>query len=449
MSAIEKLARFVSQYRTADMTDEQLHHAKRAVIDWHGALYSGTLTEPIKLLEQSLEDELGHGKARLALGRTATARLAALINGAASHAAEVDDSFRDAMVHPGSPTIAATLTAAQEVNTTGAEFLRAVIVGYEISTRIGVVMGRSHYRYWHSTGTIGTFGAAAGAGAIYGLDETALAHALATAGTFAAGLQQAFRNDSMSKPLHAGRAAEAGILASKLARNGITGALDILDGEAGLGKAMSTDADWTQVAATLGNEFNIARLTFKNHIGCGHTFAAIDAVLELRRLYALDHRNIKNIRVKTYRPAIEIARYDSPATANEARFSLKYIVAAAMFLGSVRIAAYDDAMLESSELKALIARTEVEVDPELDARFPKQRAAYVEVETLQGEKLTHFQPNRKGDPEAPMSDSDLNEKMLELTSPVIGKLRAEHLLTKLATLEKIGDVAEELSFSLF
>ena len=146
----------------------------------------------------------------------------------AAHTMEVDDIYCDAINHPGAPTIAAALALAQESGASGEAFLRGVIVGYEVSTRIGAAMGRAHYRCWHNTGTIGSFGAAAAAAAIYGLDAKRFAHTLATVTTFAAGLQQAFRMDSMSKPLHAGRAAEAGLLAALAAREGVTGSIDVL-----------------------------------------------------------------------------------------------------------------------------------------------------------------------------------------------------------------------------
>ena len=197
-----------------------VHHAQRAVIDWYASLYPGLDMPAVQVLQATLADDLDRGDARLALGRAATARAAALINGTAAHAAEVDDSFRDAMYHPGAATIAAALAAAQATGASGADFLRAVVVGYEVSTRIGVVMGRPHYKFWHNTGTMGSFGAAAAAGSLLRLDEPAFAHALALAATFTAGLQQAFRSEAMAKPLHAGRAAEAGVLAAQLAAQG-------------------------------------------------------------------------------------------------------------------------------------------------------------------------------------------------------------------------------------
>lgn len=435
MHATEVFARYAADFKGQELPVEVAHHARRAVIDWYASLFPGLAAAPVAQLEATLADDLDHGRAFLAQGRSATARAAALINGTAAHAAEVDDSFREAMYHPGAATIAAALAAAQDLGANGMQFLRGVVLGYEVSTRIGVVMGRPHYKFWHSTGTMGTFGAAAAAAGLMDLDEATFAHALATSATFAAGLQQAFRMDSMSKPLHAGRAAEAGVLAAQLASRGVTGSLDVLDGEAGLGQAMSDGPNWSEVGATLGKDFHITRLTFKNHIGCGHTFAAIDGVLALKERHALDASDIQRVHVSTYRPALDIACYVRPTTANEARFSLTYVVATALAHGSVRMAAYEPARLNDEVTRSLMQRTEVSVDEELDAAFPGQRAARVVIETRDGRRVEHLQPNRKGDPELPLSDKELEGKFLELASPVIGAARSQALLASIWELD--------------
>ena len=139
------------------------------------------------MLEQALADDLDRGDARLATGRRATLRTAALINGAASHSVEFDDIYRDAGYHPGSPVISAALAAAQSTGASGETFLRGVIVGYEISTRIGEAVMPSHYKYWHTTGTVGAFGAAAAVATVLGCNRDQIAHALGTVGSFAVG----------------------------------------------------------------------------------------------------------------------------------------------------------------------------------------------------------------------------------------------------------------------
>jgi 2-methylcitrate dehydratase PrpD len=192
-------------------------------------------------------------------GRRATMKAAALINGAASHAIEFDDIFRDAIYHPGTPVISAALAAAQGRGASGEALLRGIVAGYEVSTRIGVAVNPAHYEFWHTTGTVGSFGAAAAAAVILGLDAERTMHALANAGTLAAGLQQAFRSDAMSKPLHSGHAAECGLTMALAAEAGVTGAPDLLEGKAGFGAAMSRNVDWSMATAELGTRFNIRR----------------------------------------------------------------------------------------------------------------------------------------------------------------------------------------------
>ena len=439
---VERFSDWAASFRAQQPSPEVVHHAKRAVIDWYAALLPGAVVAPATLLEIALKDELDKGNARLALGRSATVRAAALINGSAAHTVEVDDIFRDGIYHPGAPTIAAALAQAQAIGASGEQFLRAVIVGYEISTRIGAAMGRAHYKYWHNTGTIGVFGACAACAELLGLDAKRFAHALATVTTFSAGLQQAFRMDSMSKPLHAGRAAEAGATAALAAREGVTGSLDVLEGEAGFGRAMGDNPDWNKLFDSLGKDFHICRMTFKNHSCCGHTFAAIDGALALQARMKLAAAEIERIRVGSYRAAKEVSGYESPRTAAEARFSLKYVVATALTHGSVRLAAFEPARINDAATRDLMGRIEVAIDPELDAAFPRQRAARVAFVARDGRQEEFLQPTRIGDPDAPLSDAQLGDKYRELAGPVIGDARARALLERLWKLERSKTLTE-------
>jgi len=437
MSVVERFARWAEAFRVQPLPPEVAHHAKRAVIDWYAAALPGAVVPPATLLEKAFEFDLGsRQKSFLVLGKkSASPRVAALINGAAAHTVEVDDIFRDGIYHPGAPTIPAALALGQAEGAPGERFLRAVTVGYEISTRIGAAMGRAHYRYWHNTGTVGAFGAAAAASEILGLDAPRFAHALATAATFSAALQQAMRGDSMSKPLHAGRAAEAGVTAALAAREGVTGSLDVLEGDAGFGRAMSDGPDWEKALATLGGQFNICRMTFKNHTCCGHTFAAIDGAQALAARMKVAAREIERIRVGSYRAAKEVSGIEDPRTAAEARFSLKYVVATALTHGSVRLAAFEPGRVNDAATRELMRRIDVAIDPELDAAFPQQRAARVAIEARDGRREELLQPTRIGDPEAPLSDAQLEGKYLELAAPVAGEEKARALLARLWTLE--------------
>jgi 2-methylcitrate dehydratase PrpD len=431
MTAIETLASHIARSRATTLPREAIHHAKRAVVDWYASVLPGAIEEPATLLERAYADDLDRGPARLVLGRDAGTRTAALINGTAAHTVEVDDIYKHAIYHPGAPTIAAALAVAQETGRSGRDLLHAIVVGYDVSTRIGAALGRAHYRYWHNTGTVGVFGAAAATAVLYALDETRSAHALATAATFAAGLQQAFRMDSMSKPLHAGRAAEAGVAAAQMARAGVTGSLDVLDGAAGMGRAMSDAPDWDAHLASLGQEFSVCEMTFKNHACCGHTFAPIDGVLALRQAMNLEADDIARIEVATYGPALEVAGNPAPRTAAEARFSIPFVVATACLFGKVRLAAFTPERLANPRLRSLMARIELKVDPELDALFPGRRSARVRIHSRDGRLGEHLQPNRRGDPEDPLTDAELADKFLELARPVIGTSAADHLLARI------------------
>jgi 2-methylcitrate dehydratase PrpD len=256
----------------------------------------------------------------------------------------------------------------------------------------------------------------------------------------ASGLQQAFRMDSMSKPLHAGHAAEAGLLAALAASAGFTGSLDVIEGDAGMGVAMSNGPDWSIALATLGREFNITDMTFKNHACCGHTFAPIDGAMALQQDMQVRAEDMAQVHIGTYAPALEVAGNFHPKTAAEARFSVPYVVATALLFGSVRLAAFTDERLQDPVIRALMQRIELTLNPELDAAFPGQRAALVRIVTHDSRQGEFLQPTRKGDPDAPLSDSDLSAKFLELAEPVLGAEKAVALLNRIWTLEALPHI---------
>ena len=442
---LQTIADYAVREQSSTLTPEVVHHAKRAVIDWHAALLPGSIVAPATLLEQALGEDLDRGRARLASGRRATLRAAALINGAASHSVEFVDIYRDAGYHPGSPVIAAALATAQAHGLDGDTFLRGVIVGYEVSTRIGEAVMPSHYRFWHTTGTVGAFGAAAAAATVLRLNHEQFMHAVATVGTFAAGLKQAFLSQAMSKPLHGGHAADAGVLAALAAGKGVTGALDILEGREGFGAAMSVDPDWAKATRGLGRDYHIVHVTFKNHGCCGHTFPAIDGALHLKHAHGFAHGDIRRVRLATYKAGLDIIDNPRPEGEYQAKFSLQYTVAHALVHGSVRLNAFLPERMRDAAVRALMEKIECVADPELSKGYPGQRAAQVEIETADGRKFSHFQPYRKGDPELPLTDEELNDKFLELASPVLGDAKARALLAELWSTDKLACVDYDLA----
>lgn len=440
MRVVETYADLVTGLRLRPLPEGALIGARRSVVDWYGATIAGGSLPPATLLTGALA--YSGGKARLLpSGAPCEPRTAALINGTAAHTVEVDDIYRDGLYHPGAPVIAAALALAEERGVRGIDLLRAVIAGYEVSNRIAEAINPAHYRYWHTTATVGFFGAAAAGASILGLDISRTSHAIATAGTFAAGLQQAFRSDAMSKPLHAGRAAEGGVLAALSAEAGITGALDILEGPAGFAAAMSEAVDWEKATHDIGERYTIEAMSQKAHACCGHTFAAIDGALELRMEHDLRPDDVESVHVRTYNAALEICGNPVPQTAFEAKFSLPYCLASALCYGHVAPSVFSTGALNDFDQRKLMARITLALDQEHEAAFPARRSATVVITTRNGHTLERYRPTRKGDPDDPLSDSELSSKFHALCDPVLGDQAAASLEEMLWRLDEIDNLA--------
>ncbi len=440
---IHDIADYAVAERSRKLPDKVLRWAKRAVIDWAAATAPGSVIQPATGLARAMAEDIGRGDARLfPSGTQATMRTAAVINAAASHTVEFDDIFRDAIYHPSTPVVSTALATAEAENASGDEFLRAVITGYEISTRIALVMGRAHYKYWHNTATNGSFGAVAAAASLLQLDRDGIANAIGLVGTMAAGLQQALRSDSHTKPMHGAHAADTGVLCARAAANGVTGTLDILDGEVGYGAAMSEDCDWSIATAGLGEDYNITRMTTKNHGCCGHAFAAIDAALALQETHGIAAADIRAISVGGYSATLDICSGRAHRTPFEGKFSLPYLVATAITHGTVRMDAFSDARLGDPGTAALAKKVELHLDEEIDSTFPHRRSARMTIETNDGRVLDHFQRDRRGDPELPLTDDEISAKYMELVAPVTGETEAEALLAALWSAEEYGSVRD-------
>lgn len=439
MAILDDYADFAVSFLKTDTPDEVMHHARRAMIDWLGAVYSARESEPATSLVESCRDELGFGKSSvIGFGTTAVPATAAWLNGTLSHATEMDDSFRPAVFHPGCPIVAASLAVAEARNASTRELMKAMIVAYEISTRIGAAVQPAHVEYFHAAGTIGTIAAAAGAAAILCPDDAGrFRHALSISTTFAAGLQQALRSDANTKPLHVGNAAAAGLRAAQAAAHGVTGTADMLEGPVGFGAAMAASPDWSGATLGLGQVFNIARSTHKVHACCGHQFLPIDAVLLLKDKHGVDPEQIARIEIVTYRQALDATGRSNPATPYEAKFSMAYVVSHALLHGSVLLDAFSAERLQDRQIQQLMDRIVLREDAAMTAGFPVHRAATVAIVMQDGQRLEHRAAFRRGDPEWPLSDEELGQKFLLLSEPFLGGDRAGQLLDMLWRLEDV------------
>ena len=418
MTVAESFAEFAVGLRQRPVPEAALHGARRCLVDWWGGAVAGGVEAPATVLVAALQP--GAGPARLLpSGDGADMRTAALINGTAAHTVEVDDIYSPGLYHPGVSVITAALAAAEGEGASGTDLLTAIVAGYEVSNRIARAVNPAHYRYWHTTATVGFFGAAVAAASVMRLSAGQTAHALTTTATFAAGLRHAFASDAMSKPLHAGRAAEGGVLAALGARHGLTGVPDMFEAARGFGAVMSEAVDWDQAVAGLGTEWTIARITCKPYPCCGHAFAAIDAARVIMA-QGIEPGAIERVQVGTYRAGVEICENRDPSTPYEAKFSIPYCVALAALNRPVDLAAFTSGGLHDRQVRGMMARVELALDPAAEAAFPAMRAAEVAITTRGGQVHRYRQPTRRGDPDFPMSDADIDAKFRMLASPVIG-----------------------------
>jgi len=403
---------------------------RNATLDWFATTLPGTQRAPASLMAAAdLGVGSGGGRAICYVdGYQTSPRRAAFLNGTASHTVEFDDIYRDGGYHPGSPTIAAALAVAQDRGLSREAFDRAVIGGYEAGCRLASALQPGHYEYWHITGTVGTIGAAVAGAMLLGQGRDGIAHAIAIATSFAGGHQQNLQGQSMVKAMHSGHAADAGLLAVYAAAAGATGALDSLHGP--LGYAMATGAgtgNWDLAFEGAGDWTPISRMTVKLHGCCGHIFPALDGLAALMARHGIKPDQIATIHVEGYGATKTICDRPDPQSAQEARFSLQYCLAAQMILGSVRLAAMEPEALGDPRIRALMPMITVSRAEDLAAEYPRRRMARLQVRLTDGRTIDHFQPTRHGDPDDPASRTERIAKFHELAGPVLAPGEADRL----------------------
>src|SRR5579872_1652534 len=257
------LAETLAALRPEDMPPEVRAATRRAVLDWLGSALAGSIEPPARMAQRVAAQFGASVEATVFGAGRASAPAAAFANGVASHILELDDVHKGSTLHGAAPIIPAALAVAEREHSTGERFLLAVAVGYEAALRVGEAVNPSHYRFWHPTGTAGTFGAAAAAASLLGLDAGQTRDALGSAGTQAAGLWEFNADGAMSKHLHPGKAAMDGVLSADLARAGFSGASRILEGDRGFFRAMSERYDASRITDGLGSRWKIAENCFK------------------------------------------------------------------------------------------------------------------------------------------------------------------------------------------
>jgi 2-methylcitrate dehydratase PrpD len=343
----------------ADIPDGVATVARHCILDWFACAVAGS-AEP---LSRILRDELvtGEGEASIiGTGQRTGARTAALVNGAAGHALDYDDTHLVMGGHSTVPVFPAALALAEELDRSGAELLAAFVAGVEVEARLGAGIGPSHYaKGWHVTSSIGIFGSAAAASRLLELDAEQFGRAMGLAASQASGLKANF--GTMTKPFHAGHAAERGLLAAQLARRGFTANPDALDANQGLGQAAG-DGHWHTEQMDALDDWLLPQTLFKYHAACYLTHAAIEATAAL----APPAATVDRITVTVNPGTLDVCAIPRPRTGLEAKFSLTATTAFTVLgIDTTDPASFVDEKAADERVRSLIERVTVTTDSSL------------------------------------------------------------------------------------
>ena len=436
-SLTRSLVEAVRGIRYEEIPEEALQTAHHCLLDFLGVALAGA-REPLTdiLIGEVVRGEAAREAGIIGRPERATRLTAALVNGAAGHALDFDDTHTTMIGHPSGPVLPALLALGEAEEAGGQALLAALVAGVELECRVGTLLGGMHYAAgFHTTGTVGTFGAAAACAHLLGLDREGWLHALGLAGTQAAGLKSAF--GTMAKPLHAGRAASAGLLSALLARGGFTSQRAILEASQGFLATHAGGEASDEVLARYADRFLIRETLFKYHAACHLTHASIEAAGQLRERHGLDREKIGAVEVRVAPPLLDVCNIEEPKTGLEGKFSLRATTALAL-LGedTSDLSIYSEAKMAEPQLVAL--RDRVRVIP-TEGLGPMQAQVRIEGDGQHCEAET--------DINVPASDLDaqgrrLRSKFLTLAAPVLGAGRAAELSDAVSSASEIGSVAE-------
>jgi 2-methylcitrate dehydratase PrpD len=441
MSATTRLAEFVVKTTLRDCPDAAVAQVQRAALDTLGVMLAGA-AEPAAAAVRAVVRAEGGPPLCTVVGtalRTGPT-WAALANGTAGHAHDFDDTNFALLGHPSAPLVAAILASAEAEPADGAAVVLAYLIGFEVSTALGVALNPDHYtRGWHATSTIGTLGCAAAAARLLGLDAGQTRHALGVAASLASGLKENF--GSMTKPFHAGHAARNGVFAAMLAREGFTASDAALDGRQGYAAAFGQAALAPGAFDALGSRWQIlaSGIAVKPYPSCALTHSAIDALLDLRASHHLDAEQVADVEVGVSRLVPDVLRHGNPTTGLERKFSMQFCAAEALATGRVEIASFEEGA-PGAATRELMGRVRMVVDPDLTDGLEQHAWSRVSVRLRDGRTLSRPARGASGHADHPLTDAQLRAKFLGCATPVLGADDAAGVADQLLHLEDVPDI---------
>lgn len=302
--------------------------------------------------------------------------------------------------------------------------LLAGIAGYEAGIRIAESLGRSHYRIFHTTATAGTLAAALAVGKLLGFGYEQMVSAIGTAGTQTSGLWEFMRSGAgHSKQLHCAHAAANGLLSAYMTRDGLKGASDVVEGEAGLMKGLAKDdVDATRLTDRLGGRWTVLETSFKFHACCRHTHPAADALLNAIETHRIKDPmdEINTIVAHVHQGAIDVLgpvdAAPPPKTVHAAKFSMKSTLSLIALKGSASLLDFEEFALKEPDVLRFRDRISMVLDPEVDSAYPKRWLGRVDVELRDGKTVKGVCDEPKGDPGNTLTRPELEDKFQRLVT---------------------------------
>ena len=435
MGATETLARFILNTPAEAIPAPILHEGKRCIINYMAVALYASADPSMAILTGLFEEEGGAAIASLiGAGTRTNLQNAALANGYLAHLEDYDDTHFPTVIHPSAPTIPAAFAVAEREGATGLDVLAATVLGIEACCRVGLSVYPNHYNAgWHITGTCGVFGAVGAAGRLLGLDESQMIQALGIAGTQAAGVREVF--GSMSKPFHAGRSAQSGVLAGLLARRGFTSTREILEGRRGFAAVLSTASDMEQITDALGERWELPNNGLKPY-SCGVvSHPLIDAMITLRNTHGVAADDVESVSARVHPLVLELMDRPNPRVGLEGKFSHQHSMAVGLIDGGAFPEQYTDERVLDPAVAALRDKIRATVDASV-----AEDAAEVTVTLRDGRSITESVAHATGAPENPMTDAQLENKFRTLANRVLSQSQADELLAALWALDTADDV---------
>ncbi|WP_163930650.1 MmgE/PrpD family protein [Paraferrimonas sp. SM1919] len=403
-----RLAQLVQYCETKTIKATDRQRAYLHLLDWLACVAVAADSEPARAFGGILTDD-GDSYA-IAKGNYALAQ-ATLYNGALGNILEMDDIHRSSILHPGPVIIASAFSLAMAKKHSLQSLLEAIVYGYEITIRVGMAIGVSHYQKYHNTSTCGVLGAAAACGKLLDLDQQQLLSAIANAASSTGGLWQMRHENVMTKQWHNAQAALNGQLCAQLAKTGVTGVSTILEGPQGLFAATSSDSQIENILA-IDSNWKLHDCSFKPWPSCRHCHPAIDAFMQLHH----HHYDFDRIEVETYQDALTFCDRPIVTTTFEAKFSIQYCLAALMTWGELKLQHFESAMIESKQLQPLMNSISIRLGKSQQARYPQHYGAKISLYKQQHVIAQLDIVDTLGDPQKPMTMTQIQHKVGHLTA---------------------------------